>query len=60
MHPRLRAAAANEETFYGPLAAETLGVEPSRQRENVRADRSAWRTLEDLPNVRSAMALSFI
>ena len=60
VQPRLRAAAANEETFYGLLAAETLGVEPSRQRENVRADRSAWRTLEDLPNVRSAMALSEI
>ena len=60
VQPRLRAAAANEETFYGLLATETLGVEPSRQRENVRADRSAWRTLEDLPNVRSAMALSEI
>jgi soluble lytic murein transglycosylase len=57
---RLRAAAANEETFYGLLAAETLGVEPNRQRENVRADRSAWRSLEDLPNVRIAMALSEI
>ncbi|MGH6695065.1 transglycosylase SLT domain-containing protein [Sphingopyxis sp.] len=57
---RLRAAAANEETFYGLLAAETLGVEPNRQRENVRADRSAWRALEDLPNVRAAMALSEI
>lgn len=58
VQPRLRAAAANEETFYGLLAAETLGVEPNRQRENVRADRSAWRALEDLPNVRTAMALS--
>ena len=60
VQPRLRAAAANEETFYGLLAAETLGVEPNRQRENVRADRSAWRALEDLPNVRIAMALSEI
>lgn len=57
---RLRAAAANEETFYGLLAAETLGVETNSQRENVRADRSAWRALEDLPNVRIAMALSEI
>lgn len=57
---RLRAAASNEETFYGLLAAETLGVEPNRQRENVRADRSAWRALEDLPNVRAAMALAEI
>jgi soluble lytic murein transglycosylase len=57
---RLRAAAANEETFYGLLAVETLGVETNRQRENVRADRSAWRALEGLPNVRIAMALSEI
>ena len=60
VQPRLRAAAANEETFYGLLAAETLGVETKAQRENVRADRSAWRALEDLPNVRTAMALAEI
>lgn len=57
---RLRAAAANEETFYGLLATETLGVETKSQRENIRADRSAWRALEALPNVRAAMALSEI
>lgn len=60
VQPRLRAAAANEETLYGLLAAETLGVETASQRENVRADRSAWRALEDLPNVRVAMALAEI
>ena len=60
VQPRLRAAAANDETFYGLLAVETLGVETNRQRENVRADRSAWRALEGLPNVRIAMALSEI
>ncbi len=57
---RLRAAASNGETFYGLLAAEALGVETAAQRENVRADRSAWRALENLPNVRIAMALSEI
>lgn len=57
---RLRSAAANEETFYGLLAAETLGIAANTQRENVRADRSAWRALEDLPNVRAAMALAEI
>ncbi|WP_256203455.1 lytic transglycosylase domain-containing protein [Sphingopyxis sp. YR583] len=57
---RLRAAAGNEETLYGLLAAEMLGVETTAQRENVRADRSAWRALEDLPNVRIAMAFSEI
>lgn len=60
VQPRLRAAAANEETFYGLLAAESLGVETASQRESVRADRSAWRALEDLPNVRVAMALAEI
>jgi len=57
---RLRAAASNEETLYGMLAAETLGVETGSQRENARADRSAWRALENLPNVRIAMALAEI
>ena len=57
---RLRASASNEETFYGLLAAETLGIETESQRENVRADRSAWRALEDLPNVRAAMAFAEI
>jgi soluble lytic murein transglycosylase-like protein len=57
---RLRAAAANEETLYGLLASETLGVEPKSQREALRADRSAWRALQGLPNVRLAMALAEI
>ena len=60
VQPRLRAAASNQETFYGLLAAESLGVETAIQRENVRADRSAWRALEKLPNVRIAMALAEI
>lgn len=60
VQPRLRAAAANEETFYGMLAAETLGVEAGSQRESIRPDRSAWRALEDLPNVRAAMAFTEI
>lgn len=60
VEPRLRAAAANQETFYGLLAAESLGVEAAIQRENVRADRSAWRALEKLPNVRIAMAFAEI
>src|SRR3546814_3188138 len=58
VQPRLRAAAANEETFYGLLAAESLGVETAIQRENVRADRRAWRSLEVLPNVRMRMAFA--
>lgn len=57
---RLRSAAANEETLYGLLAAETLGVETKSQREALRPDRSAWRALQGLPNVRIAMALAEI
>lgn len=60
VEPRLRAAASNEETFYGLLAAETLGLETNIQRENVRADRSAFRALEELPNVRAAVAMAEI
>ena len=60
VQPRLRAAAANQETLYGLLAVETLGEEPTSQRENLRPDRSAWRALEKQPNVRAAMALAEI
>ncbi len=60
VEPRLRAAASNKETFYGLLAVEALGIETGSQRENVRADRSAWRALERQPNVRAAIALAEI
>jgi len=60
VQPRLRAAAANQETLYGLLALETLGEEPKSQREDLRPDRSAWRALEKQPNVRAAMALAEI
>ncbi|KTE34905.1 MULTISPECIES: lytic transglycosylase domain-containing protein [unclassified Sphingopyxis] len=59
VQPRLRAAAANEETFYGLLAAETLGDGVVRQ-QTARPDRSAWRALEEQPNVRAAIALAEI
>lgn len=54
--PRLRTAAQDSETFYGMLASEMLGVTPHVQRETVRADRSAWRQLAQLPNIRAAIA----
>lgn len=60
VEPRLRAAAANQETLYGLLALETLGEEPKSQREDLRPDRRAWRALEKQPNVRAAMALAEI
>lgn len=58
VQPRLRAAAANDETFYGMLAAETLG-QPANN-PNIRADRSARRAIEEQPNVRAAIALAEI
>ncbi|OHD00560.1 MAG: lytic murein transglycosylase [Sphingopyxis sp. RIFCSPHIGHO2_01_FULL_65_24] len=58
VQPRLRAAATNDETFYGLLAAETLG-QPSNN-PTVRADRSAWRALEEQSNVRAAIAFAEI
>lgn len=60
VQPRLRAAATNEETFYGLLASETLGQPVVSQKQNVRADRRAWRALEEQPNVRAAIALTEI
>jgi len=60
VQPRLRAAAANEETLYGLLAAETLGQPVQHQQQNVRPDRRAWRALDDLPNIRIAIALAEI
>lgn len=60
VQPRLRAAAANEETFYGLLASETLGQPAVSQQQNIRADRRAWRALEEQPNVRAAIALTEI
>lgn len=60
VQPRLRAAAANEETFYGMLAAEMLGQPTVQQQQNVRADRAAWRSLEEQPNVRAAIAFAEI
>lgn len=55
---RLRAAAGNEETFYGLLASEALAITPAQQQEGLRADRQAWRALDDLPNIRAAIAMS--
>lgn len=56
----LRAAASDDETLYGMLAAEQLGTElPARLKES---DFSAsdWRTLGGIENVRIAIALAEI
>lgn len=51
---KLRAAAQYDETFYGLLARQSLGIEDKAERGYVAAD---WKTLERRPNVRTAAAL---
>ncbi|MEY4269876.1 MAG: hypothetical protein RLZZ58_1092 [Pseudomonadota bacterium] len=60
VQPRLRQAAANNETFYGILASDSLGLAQAVQREGSRTDRSAWRRLSDNDNVKLAVALNEI
>jgi soluble lytic murein transglycosylase-like protein len=54
----LRAAARDEETFYGLLARETLGLGPSKalQREHVSSE--DWAALSSRGNVRNAVILA--
>ena len=54
----LRTAARDEETFYGLLARETLGLGPSPTlaREHVSAEE--WASLTGRPNVRNAVVLA--
>lgn len=51
---KLRAAAQYDETFYGLLARQALGIEDKAERGYVAAD---WKALERRPNVRTAAAL---
>lgn len=53
--PALRRAAALAETFYGQLAAETLGITPNLGQPMERED---LRRVAALPNVRAARALA--
>lgn len=54
---RLRAAAANQETFYGLLAAQALGVatQPVHDYDKLAQN---WARLSAIPNVRLATALA--
>lgn len=54
--PALRRAASLPETFYGQLAAESLGV--SQSLGGSEADDAARRRVAALPNVRTAIALA--
>lgn len=54
--PALRRAVALEETFYGLLAAEMLGIEPDVRMPET--SRSARQRIESNPNVRAAILLA--
>jgi soluble lytic murein transglycosylase-like protein len=54
--PALRRAARLDETFYGQLASEALGITPNVEQES--PSDSARRRISSLPNVRTAQALA--
>lgn len=56
----LKTAARSEETFYGLLARETLGMPVGSARTTGRFGASEWQQLKDSPNVRAALALTAI
>jgi soluble lytic murein transglycosylase len=60
VQPRLQAAAAHAETFYGLLAGESLGMQPVAKRVKANNDKSDWKRLSDSENVRIAIGLSAI
>ena len=53
---RLRAAAVNQETFYGLLAAQSLGMARQPVHDFAKLDQN-WARLSSMPNVRLAKAL---
>jgi soluble lytic murein transglycosylase len=56
----LKLAARSDETFYGLLARESLGMPLGGATMNARFSDNDWRQLKDSPNVRSAIALADI
>ncbi|MDY7099462.1 MAG: lytic transglycosylase domain-containing protein [Pseudomonadota bacterium] len=56
----LSAAARYDETLYGMLASDQLGLEPSTPRETLRFNGNDWDLISTRPNVRIAAALSEI
>lgn len=54
---KLQAAARIGDSFYGMLAAQTLGMEPVKSATAQIFEKSDWRTLERHENVRAAIAL---
>jgi soluble lytic murein transglycosylase len=54
---KLQAAARLDDSFYGMLAAQTLGMEPDQTDSADTFEKSDWRALERHENVRAAIAL---
>ncbi|MBP6379746.1 MAG: lytic transglycosylase domain-containing protein, partial [Sphingorhabdus sp.] len=59
VQPRLQAAARLQETFYGLLASEALGMEPVASK-TMRYYSTNWKQLGQQENVRTAVALAAI
>lgn len=58
VNPLLRSAARDEETFYGLLARETLGLGPSAALAREHVSAADWARLSSRPNVRNAVITS--
>ncbi len=56
----LKTAARNDETFYGLLARETLGMPAGGASVATRFGADEWRQLKDSPNIRAAVALATV
>ena len=56
----LKTAARSDETFYGLLARETLGMPLGNSNATARFGPADWQLLKDSPTVRAAVALSAI
>ncbi len=54
---KLQAAARFDDSFYGLLAAQSLGMEPNKSEAKELFEKSDWRALERHENVRAAIAL---
>jgi soluble lytic murein transglycosylase len=54
---KLQAAARLDDSFYGMLAAQTLGMEPDKSDTAESFEKSDWHALERHENVRAAIAL---
>ncbi|HKY81109.1 MAG TPA: lytic transglycosylase domain-containing protein [Sphingobium sp.] len=56
----LKTAARSDESFYGLLARESLGMPVGSVRSSNRFGASEWQQLKDSPNIRAAIALTAI